>query len=366
MAAAMRRVCVRGRARGEWHWRQRRDATAFNFDWDDNVLHMPTKVLLFRRGPDGVPSEAAGPPLAVSTGEYAARRGELGRAGAALAAFGVADDSFRHFHDPAPASPHAGRNFFLEDVNAAIDRATESAAAPPPPSLADDAEGASRDGGGHPPAAAGPSWHAFAYACATPRHAALTSIVTARHHAPASIHAGLVALQRRGLIAHVPPVANVFPVGYDPLRAAFAARRAELSHVPPDGHGDVAGFKLAVMAASLRAFASLPLDGGPAALGGGAVSVELLPARDVLSPDGDRTGRFHLWGYSDDDAGNYATARDGLGGWLRAHPLPTVKVVLFYTGRRGRTTVEVLRSDGSPRPAAPSEAVFHRRGRKTA
>ena len=87
-----------------------RDFKFYIFDWDDNILHMPTKIHLEKLGEDG-----SWDPVSVSTGVFALVRTDPryrmppgGRA-----------EAFREFQDVVDES---GDLLFLRDTRAALDR----------------------------------------------------------------------------------------------------------------------------------------------------------------------------------------------------------------------------------------------------
>ena len=123
-----------------------RDFKYYIFDWDDNILHMPTKIRMEHLGEDGVWS-----PVEMSTATFALVRADVAHyrppsEGGWAAAFADFED-------------RPGRSTFIEDTIAAMER-VEHGARP------------------------GPSYNALKK---TLREGRLFAIVTARGHSPATI-----------------------------------------------------------------------------------------------------------------------------------------------------------------------------------
>jgi hypothetical protein len=141
-----------------------------SFDWDGNVVFMPTRIYL--KGPEGE--------VAFSPGEYVRISERVGKPG-----------PYQHLtvdHDPLHGSYRdmfdvPGRNLFLDELQVAV-----------------------REG------RFGPEWRAFVRATATRRGAMRTTIITARSQSAETIHAGILWLKKIGLIKHAPPRRNIFPV----------------------------------------------------------------------------------------------------------------------------------------------------------
>ena len=130
-----------------------RDFKYYIFDWDDNILHMPTKIRMERREDGG-----AWKPVEISTATFAIVRADVEHY---RAPGGIWAEAFRNFEDP-PTGGAGGRdrpNRFLEDTVAALEK-VEHGARP------------------------GPSYQALKK---TLREGRLFAIVTARGHSPATI-----------------------------------------------------------------------------------------------------------------------------------------------------------------------------------
>ena len=122
-----------------------RDLKYYIFDWDDNILHMPTKIRMERLEDDGTWR-----PVELSTATFALVRSDTKHY---RAPGGKWREAFRNFED----SPQ--RDNFLEDTRAAL----------------------ARIAAGEKP---GPSFNALRK---TLREGRIFAIVTARGHSPAAV-----------------------------------------------------------------------------------------------------------------------------------------------------------------------------------
>lgn len=273
--------------------------TGWNFDWDDNIFNMPTRIVL--------KDTKSGEEKRVTTAEWAVIREKVGHPGSwehyrfdPDVKFG----SLRYFGD----NMGDGVNYFKQDVEKALQE---------------------------PPAVwQAPSWNAFREAMLRRRSSEWTTIITARQHAPETIHAALEFLHGKGYLKHLPPLANIYPVSYPKFDPALRG----------DGQNPSEA-KAKVMMRILDRMQARPLGAD---------------ARKVLDPDAMTKKPLHLWGFSDDDYGNYAKAVNALGSVLRAEPQRWnhIKITLFFTGKNHpteRARVEVLKSNGEVRPAKLDE-----------
>lgn len=264
----------------------------WNFDWDDNIMFMSTKIVLYKKGTDEEKP--------VSTGEYAEVRQKLGQAGTEWADYEVRREegkSFRYFSDAR------GKNYFLDDVLETMKK--------------------------DPSQWRGPSWDAFVEACSRPETAKYVTIITAREHSPTKIRAALKKMQEMGLIKYVPPEKGIIPVG----NAKFGASSADPS-------------------ARKTFFMKQFLDDIQKKIPRGKV--------EVVTPEGNATAKLHLWGFSDDDYGNFSRAVKDLGEAIKADPKrwSRIKITLFYTGTKKPDVKPhgvVLDHNGDPRPIQVNE-----------
>ncbi len=122
-----------------------RDFKYYIFDWDDNILHMPTRIRMERRGEDGVWRE-----VGVSTATFALVRADTENYRPPAGGW---NEAFRDFQDVP------GRDNLIEDTISALERIEH----------------------GETP---GPSFNALKK---TLREGRLFAIVTARGHAPETL-----------------------------------------------------------------------------------------------------------------------------------------------------------------------------------
>lgn len=287
---------------------------AFVFDWDDNVFEMPTKIMLFHK--------QSGVQRGVSTEDFALMRELVGKAGTPWAEWelrpapksGVDTGSLRFFGDSSPGGPRQ----FLADVALAM----------------------------RGPGWQGPVWKDFVSATDRASTARQTYFITARLHAPETIHGALASFHRKKLIGHTPPVDNIWAVAHP----GFAARFQRVFGVtaPSGSAASPSGRKAAVMEQILDRIERTPLPAD---------------APRVISPGGTSRGAYHLWGFSDDDHGNYSKAVEVLQKGVDAGRWPHVKLTVFYTGTNRKDVAPhsvVLRPNAKPRTFAEGPHEWQR------
>jgi hypothetical protein len=272
----------------------------FAFDWDDNIFEMPTKIMLY----DKTTKAEKG----VSTEDFALIRSSIGKEGTEWANFELRtspDGSLRFFGDQSSD----GKARFSKDV-----------------SLAMNTKGYHWQG---------PVWNDFVAAMASLKTSRHTWIITARLHAPTTIHGALVGLQGKGLIKTVLPAQNIWAVSNEGFDRDF--KREFKREAPEGGASDPSARKAAVMESILDGInkTSMPND-----------------APETIDVDGQGKRRQHLWGFSDDDFGNFSKAKSVLQKGVDAGRWPNVKITLFFTGTNHATEKPhaiVLRSNKEPR-----------------
>ena len=141
------------------------------FDVDDNLLFLSTKLYLWN---GETKSERP-----ISSGEFAAVEGQLGRPGD-MQAWATRPETFRDCQDLAGVS--ADQQTFVLDVTSAVEGSTKWQ---------------------------GPSWPLLVHAAEKQRPIA---IISARGHAPPTIEAGLKKLVELGQLAAVPPILGIYTV----------------------------------------------------------------------------------------------------------------------------------------------------------
>lgn len=144
--------------------------TTFNFDWDDNAVHMVTRLhLVSRTGRADLP---------VSTEQFALIKHQLGKPGPyADYMVGSPDHTFRET---------TRRGYFAKQLVETIKA--------------------------RPEVWQGKSWPRLVEALSSRSTAKQVTIITARASDPREIMAGLMALKRAGMIKHLPKLENIFSV----------------------------------------------------------------------------------------------------------------------------------------------------------
>jgi len=282
--------------------RPSRLVTGWNFDWDDNIFFMPTEIMLHNK----VTGEERG----VATHEFALMREEIGEPGP-WKDYETRDDAYRYFREGAPGPDgEPGENHFVRDVERAMQ--------------------------GAPERWQGPSWDAFVKACRRKETAENTTIITARGHAPREMYAGLELLQSLGYIKHLPRVENLFPVTYPPLNARL-------------GGGSAASPSSAKVEAMKQVLDDIQASDFPP------------DAIEVVDRAGEEKRVMHLWGFSDDDYGNYSKAVEALSAEIARGRWPDVKISVFFTGKNNPDEAprgEILTPDGGARPLRSDELAI--------
>lgn len=273
----------------------------FAFDWDDNIFEMPTKIMLY----DKVQKTEKG----VSTEEFALIRNTIGKPGTEWENFELKpspkDGSLRFFGDQSKE----GTAQFVKDI-----------------ALAMNTKGYHWQG---------PVWNDFVMAMASKETSKNTWIITARLHAPSTIHGALTELQSKGLIKTTLPVRNIWAVSNDKFDQDF--KRIFNQDAPAGGAADPSARKAAVMENILD-----------------QINQTKLPKSAPLTLDfeGASKRQQHLWGFSDDDFGNFSKAKNVLQKGVDGGRWPNVKITLFFTGTNHpseKPQAVVLRPNKAPR-----------------
>lgn len=248
-----------------------------SFDVDDNLFTLPTKILVFHK--------ETGETVEVSTGVFADVRNQLGKPGKweKYELRNTPNGSFKYFADPLSGKG----NYFRDSINEAL-------------------EGESWQG---------PAWPAFQMMMDDWATAQWVTVPTAREHRARDMDEGFRLLQDRGLIRYRPLLKNLWGVGH-PL---FAQRfRRRFGFTPPLGSpGHPAPRKGALIHQFLDDLSAQPLSRrGP----------------KVTLPDRSGLRHRHLWGFSDDDRGNYLGGMEVVQNGLNRGLWRNMKLFLFYTG----------------------------------
>ena len=268
--------------------------TNYSFDWDDNIMFMPDHlgVVLFEKG--------SGKEVVISTEKFAEVREKVGKSGEFLNYEIIPEPrsqgSFRYFSTGAN-----GENYFLQGLKYQLENEPEKLWK-------------------------APAFEQFIYALSNSLTASWTSIITARGHSADEIYEGLVFLKgwlakNKGVHIHLPPVNQLHGV----------------SHPKYKGQADSpSAIKAELMLEQLDAVSSGEYP-------------EILPK--VLNPNGSAYGDYFLWGFSDDDPGNYIKAINVLSKAVASGKYQNIKITLFYTGQQKVNYPHqvVIKSDGSLR-----------------
>lgn len=176
------------------------------FDWDDNILFMPTHIILFNKKNE-YPKE-----ILITTEDFAKYRTNVGESNSYFYAEKIdtlsaklvnkktelklcfldfeieyknsngEELSFREFRD-------CDNKYFLKHLKEALENKKY-----------------------------GPSWNSFLYATSNKKDADNSYIITARGHSPQTIYDGLKLMKELGIIEHLIPRKNIFPVSYHKLK----------------------------------------------------------------------------------------------------------------------------------------------------
>lgn len=269
-------------------------ASSRTFDWDDNIIRMPTKVALQHLG--------GGPELLISTREWALHREEIGIKGKYV---DYSDDgplAHRFAHDT-----NSGVNYFLEDLRYLVENV--------PPSEWQAS-----------------SFRAFVSACETPEGAESTYLLTSREQSPDTLHEGLLFLQELGFIKHVPPKKNILPVFWEGWG----------DKIPGKNSQEKKSYAFRFMILDLRN--SLPVDESAWMIHPDGIEAGAVRANSAT--------------YSDDDWKNFDMLSRLVGREFAAGRWPNLKIRLFFTPHDDPNHAPgafVVKSDGTLRPLLPAE-----------
>ncbi|HVJ66085.1 MAG TPA: hypothetical protein VM901_12575 [Bdellovibrionota bacterium] len=165
------------------------------FDFDDNVVHLPTKIVLFDR--------QTHEEFEVSTEEYAAIHTKLGEPGSPWERFELRDNpmgSYRNFREHPREMLEGREQPLVEDMLTALKN----------PFLE----------------WRGPSWDFFYKAVKNNRS---ISIITARGHHPHTIRRAVNLLVQSRDLAVSPNYLSIYPVSHEPTRAYLGDSESKLS-----------------------------------------------------------------------------------------------------------------------------------------
>lgn len=258
------------------------------FDWDDNVMFMPTQVILY--------SKTSNETINISTHEFAIFGPSIGKEGkykdyeVRSTAY---ENSFKYFSEDNTNK----ENYFLNDIIASINDTNEDWK--------------------------GPVWDEFIYALNNEKSANWTVILTARGHSAESIYAGLEYLQSNGIIKYLPKLSNVHAVSnpkYDNYEGSTSAKKARVIKEILDQIN--------------------------------LCNINDVKKTEVFDQDGQNKKPLHVWYFSDDDIKNIVAAKQFIGSEIAVGRWPNIKVSLLFTGKENPNNFPesiVLSSKGNSR-----------------
>ena len=252
-----------------------------NYDWDDNAMFMPTRIVLFAKDKNSGLKE-----IEVSTETFAHTRSKVGIEsckvfitqdnGVAVGSLNspslVAVDllnyevnnddatgSFKQFRDCA-------NDYFMRDLKTALKNKTF-----------------------------GPSFKDLQEHCQTQELANNVRIITARGHNPTTLHKGLVYLKTVGLIKCVPPVENMFPCSFKGLNSKMVASAQN----PSEAKKNI-----------------------------------LMSILDQIHTKALNDNNFHTFGFSDDDKKTMTLVEQALQAELKVGRWSNFEINLYFTGNK--------------------------------
>lgn len=285
-----------------------------NYDWDDNIIFMPTLIIYFAKDANNLIQE-----LGITTEGFAHTRSKVGVESHLMSfknidgmfvqcatgeegsieidiqdyqvvydkdeaklteeerkTYDVFKTSFREFRD------HENKEcYFLKHLKMAIENKTF-----------------------------GPSFNDFVEHCSHKDSAKNVTIITARGQSPRTIHNGMKHLKKMGLIKHVPPFENVYPVS----------------------------FKGNALPAKYQASASSPQ---------GAKLAVLIDILDHLNLNCSGA----TFGFSDDDKKTFDFTENFIAEEIKKGRWSNVQINLYFTGTRAKERKVMLNPEFDPQVA---------------
>jgi len=265
-----------------------RDLKYYIFDWDDNILHMPTSIHLEHRTTDG-----RWEPHPVSTAVFSVIRGDTANY---RPPGGSWENAFREFRDLDVDT----ENIFLRDTRTAIDRVVSGKAK------------------------AAPSFEKFRLTLVEGR---LFAIVTARGHSPAVIRKGveyfiatvLTADERNTMLANL----RGYIACFDPRQSI--SNDPDVLHYYLD-HNKYHG----VMSPDFRDRMGQPLAASPNTETGKQFAIKDFVEHVINIARERGLDKPISVGFSDDDEGNVIAVENYVRSAL-AQEFPNIKFVVYYT-----------------------------------
>jgi len=265
-----------------------RDLKYYIFDWDDNILHMPTSIHLERRADDG-----QWVPHSVSTAAFSVIRSDTANY---RPPGGSWENAFRDFRDYDVDN----ENIFLRDTRTAIDRVASGAAK------------------------AGPSFEKFRTTLLEGR---LFAIVTARGHSPAVIRKGvdyfihtvLTPAERQLMLGNL----RGYMACFDPQQPVTDDREVLRYYLD---HNQYHG----VMSPEFRKRMGQPPAASPNTETGKQFAIKDFVEHVIRIARERGLDKPISVGFSDDDEGNVIAVEDYIRTAI-AREFPNIKFVVYYT-----------------------------------
>lgn len=177
------------------------------FDWDDNIVYMPTNIIIFHK--------KTNEEVSMTTEDFAHFRTYIGKNKNFYSNDGIFSNnkkykkcnfkdfeirgdeykslsSFREFRD-------CNNKYFIQHLKEAIENKSFA-----------------------------PEWEYFIYTLNCKKKSKESYIITARGHAPETIYEGLKYLKSQGLIKYLVPLKNIFPVSYFNQDNAYSPQEYKL------------------------------------------------------------------------------------------------------------------------------------------
>jgi len=283
-----------------------RQIIGFAFDIDDNLFYLPTKIMIFNK--------KTKEEIGISTAKYAQIRKLIGKPGKWLdykIKPNRVNGSYRYFGDQIGD----GVNYFLVDLKKAMDE--------------------------NPHKWKALSFSAFQTAMKKQQTAHDTSIITARGHDAKSIVEALNYLKSQGIIDNVPKQENIWAVTNPKFQDRF---NSQFNRSTPKGSvSHPSARKAAIIEEILDQICKMKIP---------------KQSPKVLALNGKDLQKFHLWGFSDDDYGNFSKAQKIIQKGLDQGKWHNIKISLYFTGEHDKNHKPhsiVLRPGKAPRQMLPDE-----------
>lgn len=267
-----------------------------NYDWDDNIIFMPTRIVFFAKNEKLHFQE-----VEVSTEVFAHVRSKVGVSNQKLFVNKQADGSivgslhnnedhnwpFINLKDYAVDNDDAKgsfrqfrdcpKNYFMKHLKEAVDLNHY-----------------------------GPSFKDFQEHCSNEEEAENLCVITARGHNPKTIHEGMLYLQKSGVIKYCPKEENIYPCSYKGLKTVKTASAQN----PSEAKKNI-----------------------------------LLHILDELNNKSDKLEKDYTFGFSDDDQKTMKLVEEVLETEVNQDRWSGFEINLYFTGNKIKERKMMLKSD---------------------